>query len=83
MVDLIHGVHHYLLGRHAEPNHERHVSIVGIKPIMPRPKDPSGRHLNTFMPSATDLEVALILFVEGDRLLVEKAGEEDRFVRSH
>ena len=80
IVNLIHGVHHDLLGCHAEPDHERHVTIVRIKPIMARSKHASRSDLNTLMSRATYLKVALVLFVEGNRLLIEKPREEDCFV---
>ena len=71
VVHLVHGVHHDLLSSHAEPNNERHISIVGIEPILSGAEYTSGRDLNPLVSGATNLEMTLILLVERYRFLIE------------
>ena len=71
ILHFVHRIHHQLFGSHAESDHKRHVSVIRIEPVMTGSEDFGGCYLNPLVPRATDLEVTLVLFVEGDCFLIE------------
>jgi hypothetical protein len=71
VASLIHNVHEQLFWSHSERNHECHITVVWVEPILSWPKGVGCRNLDCFVPSASDLEVALVLLVESYRFVID------------